>query len=88
MGGEFHVRVGDVIVIPAGVGHMRLDSSGDFQVVGAYPRGEEPDLICSGDDEIAMARRRIAQVPLPEQDPIYGVKGPLLTRWKLFFQEM
>lgn len=28
-----------LVVIPAGVGHCDVGSSGDFRVVGAYPRG-------------------------------------------------
>jgi uncharacterized protein YjlB len=61
-GGEFQVKVGDVIVIPAGVGHKCLEASGDFQVVGAYPRGEEPDLIRSGEGDIEAAKHRISKV--------------------------
>lgn len=85
-GEEFQVQTGDVIVIPAGVGHMRLNSSGDFQVVGAYPRGEEPDLIRSGDDAIDATRRRVAQVALPEKDPIDGSQGLLVACWNLDIQ--
>ncbi|MES2661415.1 MAG: cupin domain-containing protein [Verrucomicrobiota bacterium] len=85
-GGEFQVSTGDVIIIPAGVGHMRLDSSDDFQVVGAYPRGEEPDLIRSGDDESDAARLRVAEVTLPDQDPVFGENGPLIALWKQAIQ--
>lgn len=85
LGGEngavFDVGVGDVIVIPAGVGHMRVEASDDFQVVGAYPEGKEPDLILPGYDLFA-ARRRIAEVPLPGQDPVSGTDGPLMDFWK------
>jgi uncharacterized protein YjlB len=87
LGGESgevsEVQTGDVIVIPAGVGHMLVDSSEDFQVVGAYPRGEEPDLIHSGDGGINAARHRIEKVALPEQDPAYGTDGPLPAKWKI-----
>jgi len=31
------VKVGDVIVIPAGVAHCALDESGGFCMVGSYP---------------------------------------------------
>ncbi|MEO5916275.1 MAG: cupin [Luteolibacter sp.] len=80
-GEEFKVKVGDVIVIPAGVSHKRVDGSDDFQVVGAYPDGKEPDLILPGYD-LEAARRRIAHVAFPEQDPVFGVGGPLFDHWK------
>jgi uncharacterized protein YjlB len=80
-GGVFEVRVGDVIVIPAGVGHKCMEASDDFEVVGAYPRGEEPDLIRSGEGDLDAARLRISHVPLPEQDPVHGLGGPLFDYW-------
>jgi len=85
LGGEhgavFQVAVGDVIVIPAGVGHKRLASTEDFQVVGAYPEGREPDLVRSGEGDIQAARERIQQVLFPRQDPVHGTGGPLFNHW-------
>ncbi|RYD18540.1 MAG: cupin [Verrucomicrobiaceae bacterium] len=80
-GAEFEVSVGDVLVLPAGMGHMRVEASDDFQVVGAYPGGKEPDLILPGYD-LLSARRRIAEVPLPELDPVAGEGGALFDHWK------
>jgi len=34
---ELNVKVGDVIVIPAGVAHCAVTESGGFTMVGSYP---------------------------------------------------
>ena len=44
-GRKFAVKPGDVIAIPAGVGHKRVESIEDFTVVGAYPGGRQWDLL-------------------------------------------
>jgi uncharacterized protein YjlB len=84
-GGEGGLAVeldaGDVVVIPAGVGHKNLGASRDLLVVGAYPGGREPD-ICTGTSwEHAHAADSIPEVPLPDRDPVFGKEGPLLDRW-------
>lgn len=76
------VQAGDVIVVPAGVGHRKMGASADLLVVGAYPEGGEPD-ICTGTAwEHDRAVERIAQVPMPAEDPVFGASGPLLERWR------
>ena len=81
-GEEFQVTLGDVLVLPAGLGHMSLSASQDFQVVGAYPRGEKPDLVRAGEGNLDAARGRIEKVPLPDLDPVYGAQGPLKEHWR------
>ena len=39
-GETVHVKAGDAVLIPAGVGHKRLSSSHDLLVIGAYPAGQ------------------------------------------------
>ena len=81
-GRKFAVNPGNVIVIPAGVGHKRVESSEDFGVVGAYPGGRHWDLLRGRPGERPQAERNIAAVPLPENDPIYGPDGPLRKIWE------
>lgn len=76
------VEAGDVIVIPAGVAHKRESASADFLVVGAYPPGQKWDLLRGEDGERPEADERIAEVPLPQTDPVGGAAGPLLRAWK------
>ena len=80
-GNDFIVRVGDVIVIPAGVGHKNLGASDDFGVVGAYPDGRDWDLLTGKPGERPQADKNIASLPLPEADPVYGAEGPLRSIW-------
>jgi uncharacterized protein YjlB len=80
-GPEFEVRRGDVIVIPAGVAHKNLGSSLDFRLVGAYPAGQRPDMNYGKDNERPQADRNIADVALPNLDPVFGDTGPLIRLW-------
>src|SRR5262245_16737657 len=54
------VSVGDVCIVPAGVGHKRLDASPDFQMAGGYPPGQEGNIVRPGglDNEIGRASCR------------------------------
>ena len=85
LGGEDGITVtvlaGNVLVLPAGTGHKRLNASRNLLVVGAYPPGQEWDL-CRGDPgERSQVLANIQAVPLPETDPIFGHEGPLVTAW-------
>ena len=80
-GVTFTVRPGDVVVIPAGVGHKNLGASRDLCVVGAYPAGQHADLCDGKPEERARDLRNIARVALPASDPIYGTDGPLFDHW-------
>jgi uncharacterized protein YjlB len=76
------VRAGDVVVIPAGVGHQNLGASSDLLVVGAYPPGPDSDLCTGDEDERPRVFDNIAAVPLPPADPLFGADGPLRQHWR------
>ena len=76
------LRVGDVVVIPAGVAHKRESASGDLLVIGAYPQGQRPDLCRAEAVQHSRALAAIASVPLPAADPVTGGAGPLLDAWR------
>ena len=85
LGGEkgpiFSVGPGDVILIPAGVGHKNLGASADFLAVGAYPPGQSWDMNYGKAGERPTADQNIGQVPLPQTDPLFGSRGPLIDHW-------
>jgi uncharacterized protein YjlB len=75
---------GDVVVIPAGVGHKRLSAKRNgFTVVGGYPPGQSGVISEPGDFPLSEAQRTIAALALPKSDPVFGVEGPIFAAWKL-----
>ncbi|MEO8667680.1 MAG: cupin domain-containing protein [Bauldia sp.] len=77
-GQTLHVKAGDAVLIPAGVGHKRLSASDDLLVIGAYPGGQWADLMREGAEDKAGIRARIAAVKVPAEDP---VGGPMRAVW-------
>lgn len=86
LGGEqgetVHAETGDVVILPAGTGHKRLDASSDFKILGAYPNGDTHDMCYGEQSERPQSLENIKSVPLPQSDPIYGKEGPLFEHWK------
>jgi uncharacterized protein YjlB len=80
LGGEegslFRLKAGDMLVLPAGVGHRRLGGDDGLQVIGAYPRGQSHyDMKSRG--------RAMPRVAMPSADPFYGMVGPLIQAWHI-----
>ena len=72
---------GDVLIVPAGVGHRCESATDGLLLVGASPQGRRRDL-CKGEPGTREeVRARIAAVPLPPEDPVAGANGPLKMIW-------
>ena len=72
---------GDVVIIPAGVAHKNLGSTGDFGVVGAYPQRQIPDMNYGRPGERPRTDSNIRRIALPKADPVFGLAGPLMEKW-------
>ena len=86
LGGEggsvVELTAGDVLVLPAGTSHTRLENSGDSRMVGGYPEGRDWDLIRDEqvtESEARAAVKLIGSLPIPARDP---VTGEPLTLWR------
>jgi uncharacterized protein YjlB len=81
-GVQVEFRAGDVVVIPAGVGHKRLSDKRDgFTVVGGYPPGQSGAIARPGEMSLDEAREAIARLQPPRADPVQGEQGLLLATW-------
>ncbi|RAI44441.1 cupin domain-containing protein [Rhodoplanes roseus] len=80
-GTEIDLKVGDVVVLPAGTGHQRMHATSDLVVIGAYPPTGKYDLCRGSKAEHAQALAAMPEVPLPAADPVRGKGGPLVKLW-------
>jgi uncharacterized protein YjlB len=69
---ELEVETGDALVLPAGTGHCNLGQSSGFSVMGAYPEGQNWDLLRGDPEDRPEAVENIRQVPMPAADPLFG----------------
>ena len=75
---EVEAMAGDVLIVPAGVGHRLLnDAQGGFEMVGSYPTGKSWDM-CYGNEGEEDKVKGIEMLGWFEKDPIYGDAGPVL----------
>lgn len=72
------LKKGDLVIVPAGVGHRLLEDYGSFQMVGAYPNGKTWDM-CYGNAGEEQQVKQIETLGWFNRDPVYGDEGPSLT---------
>jgi uncharacterized protein YjlB len=81
-GQVLEVSAGDVVVVPAGVGHCRESKTDDLLIVGAYPDNTvRRDLRRGNPAEHQEVVRNVTAVSMPMADPVSGAAGPLVRIW-------
>jgi uncharacterized protein YjlB len=78
-GHEVTLRVGDVVVLPAGTGHCKVDASNDLMVIGAYPQDMDWDICRNAPTPEMVDRMR--RLKIPNFDPVTGFEGSLPRLW-------
>ncbi|GAB3673298.1 cupin [Salinisphaera aquimarina] len=83
-GSRLRVTRADVLVLPAGTGHCRMQASTDFELVGAYQPDQQRWDICrsdsAADHDAAIAR--IARASTPDHDPVNGRNAGVPVLWR------
>lgn len=74
-GATIKARGGDVIVIPAGVGHECLSADQNFLVVGAYPPTGTYSECRGSYQEYLQTQAQVRRVALPKSNPLFGKQG-------------
>jgi uncharacterized protein YjlB len=78
-GREVRVEAGDVVLLPVGTGHCRIEASDDFLVVGAYPPNQHWDICRQAPTR--EAEERMAHLSFPATDPVSGESASFAKLW-------
>lgn len=81
-GEQVTIATGDVLIIPAGVAHKNLREENAVTCIGAYPDGREYGINYGNKGERPETDRRIAAVPVPGYDPLFGKDAGVAGFWK------
>ncbi len=81
-GTQLTLHAGDVVILPAGVGHCALAGMGDYEIVGGYPEGRSWDLRIGDEADHDEMLMRIKRLPIPVTDPIHGQAGTITRLWQ------
>src|SRR5699024_3881969 len=87
LGGEngemLTIRKGDVLLLPAGSAHKKLEATANHEIVGAYPLNDSDYDFQYGDaSDYEMIKKSIENVNLPDTDPVTGAPGNIQQFWE------
>lgn len=78
----YTLRKGDVVLLPAGTSHKKLDASENFEIVGAYPtNGAQHDMQYGNASDYDAILALIADVPKPLTDPVTNSPKDIDEYW-------
>lgn len=77
----YTITKGDVLLLPAGIAHKKIQATNNFQIAGAYPNGLKPDIQKGNHSDYEKVKRVISDISLPQKDPVEGPNGPLIQYW-------
>lgn len=72
---------GDVLLLPAGTAHKKIEATEDFKIIGAYPAGMEPDMQKGSLEEYSKLKQEAREVPIPDTDPVENLNGAVFKYW-------
>lgn len=76
------LRKGDVVLLPAGTSHKRLDGTENFEIVGAYPfSGTEYDFQYGDASDYEAIKETVQNVEKLLTDPVTGNPGDIEEHW-------
>jgi len=79
----YTLRAGDVVLLPAGVSHKKLDATQGFEIVGAYPsNGPTHDFQYGDANDYEAIKNNVANVEKPLTDPVTGSPGDINEYWE------
>jgi uncharacterized protein YjlB len=81
-GKELRVSAGDVLILPAGVGHFALPGNDKYEMIGGYPDGNKWDMMTGTAEERKIALIHIGLLPVPATDPVFGSQAGIFDYWK------
>src|SRR5699024_9249746 len=87
LGGEngemLPIRKRDVLRLPAGTAHKKLEATANHEIVGAYPLNDSDYDFQYGDaSDYEMIKKSIKNVNLPDTDPVTGAPGNIQQFWE------
>lgn len=83
-GEMFTICTGDVLLLPAGTAHKKLDATEKYEIIGAYPLNDSDYDFQYGDaSDYEAIKETIKNVEIPHTDPVTGSSSHIEEYWNI-----